>query len=813
MDTVCTPNRTVIALGDFNLPEIVWRGPHAHPTLTRRSARALSFMDTVNRHGLIQHVDRPTRENNCLDLVLANVSSVHCEVEDGYFDSDHRQVSAAISVPCLIAPRVTRSTAYNYRRADFSALRDSLRLLPWHILDTMSLDDAVDQFYTWVNAAIADHVPTVALKSKFPPWFDGQVKSALRDKDVAHRRMRQSSRSEDREAFRRLRTRFKQVAEAKYRRYLLHIVDDFKVNSKRFWSLLKSVKRSSTISTLKDGDRVISDDYERAQCFSRAFVAKFSNPTVTVFPDTVSYDLDKLPQFTVTQDQVLRTLLSIDVHKACGPDGLSGRILSECAHEISVPLTIICQLSLSSGRFPRIWRRSHVIPVHKKGSRQDATNYRPVSLLSICSKVLERVVCDQLLLHVAPALSTDQHGFLAGRSCETNLSCLLNQLWESVAGGHQTDVIYTDYSSAFTSVNHELMLHKLQNSYHLSDAALGWFRSYLCDREQCVVLNGKKSDWTPVRSGVPEGSICGPILFVLFCNDVAQHISSTCLMYADDMKLSRWIRSPDDAALLQLDLDRFCEWSSAWKLQLNPTKCKAITFTLRKKPIVSTYSINQTALERVSEIRDLGVILDSKLTFGPHIDSVVGRANRALGMYLRSLSSHRELRGKKFPPAPLIVGFNAHIRSIVEFGSVIWAGTAKTHLKRIERIQHKFLIWLAVHSSKPCSSLNYDVLQLHFNVLSIDRRLALNDFNFIHNVFSGRINSPNILSMFSLAVPSGRTRSRPVLREPTARVETIKNGMFCRLPRLVNGLCAKQPSADLFGIKSAFKREARAFVC
>ena len=131
--------------------------------------------------------------------------------------------------------------------------------------------------------------------------------------------------------------RVKQVAEAKYRRYLLHIFDDFKVNSKRFWSLLKSFKRSSTISTLKDGDRVISDDFERAQCFSRAFVAKFSNPTVTVFPDTVSYDLDKLPQFTVTQDQVLRTLLSIDVHKACGPDGLSGRILSECAHEISVP--------------------------------------------------------------------------------------------------------------------------------------------------------------------------------------------------------------------------------------------------------------------------------------------------------------------------------------------------------------------------------------------------------------------------------------------------------------------------------------------
>ena len=387
----------------------------------------------------------------------------------------------------------------------------------------------------------------------------------------------------------------------------------------------------------------------------------------------------------------------------------------------------------------------------------------------------------------------------------------MSQLWESVAGGHQTDVVYTDYSSAFTSVNHEL-LHKLRKSYHLSGAALDWFRSYLCDREQCVVLNGKKSDWTPVISGVPEGNICGPIQFVLFCNDVARYISSTCLMYADDMKLSRCIRSPGDAALFQHDLDKFSEWSSAWKLQLNPSKCKVITFTLRKKPIVSTYYVNHSALERVSEIRDLGIIQDSKLTFGPHIDGVVGRTNRALGMYLRSISSHREQRCKRFPSSALITGFDAHIRSVVEFGSVIWAGAAKTHIKRIERIQHKFLIWLAVNSTKPCKSLNYDALLQHFDLLGFERRLALNDLNFIHNVFSGRINSPSILSMFSLAVPSARTRSRQVLHEPTARVDTIRNGMFCRLPRLVNGLCARQPVTDLFGKRYAFKNEARTFV-
>ena len=176
------------------------------------------------------------------------------------------------------------------------------------------------------------------------------------------------------------------------------------------------------------------------------------------------------------------------------------------------------------------------MPVFKKGDRKDPANYRPVSLLSICSKILERVVCNQLIAHVAPALSPTQHGFLAGRSCETNLTCLVKELWDAIAGGHQTDVIYTDFSSAFTSVNHSLLLHKLRRSYHVSGRALRWFESYLSGREQRVVLNGKTSSgWVRAETGVPEGSICGPILFVSFYNDVPSHLnsSSSCLMYAD----------------------------------------------------------------------------------------------------------------------------------------------------------------------------------------------------------------------------------------------------------------------------------------
>ena len=283
------------------------------------------------------------------------------------------------------------------------------------------------------------------------------------------------------------------------------------------------------------------------------------------------------------------------------------------------------------------------------------------------------------------------------------------------------------------------------------------------------------------------------------------------LMYADDVKLFRLIRSPGDAVALQGDLERLCVWSSTWKLSLNPSKCKVITFTLRKKPVEASYSINNVTLDRVTEMRDLGILLDSKLTFGPHIDNVVGKANRALGMYLRSLQTYRAPAGRRFSPGPIMAGFNAHIRSIMEFGSVIWGGAAKTHILRLERIQHKFLMWLATHSSNPSACLEYPALLLHFGVLHIERRLLLNDLNYLYNIFSGRIDSAEILGMFSLAVPT-RTRSHPVLHVPAARVNTIRNGMFCRLPRCVNQLCEKLPSTDVFGTRVALKKQANVFV-
>ena len=211
-------------------------------------------------------------------------------------------------------------------------------------------------------------------------------------------------------------------------------------------------------------------------------------------------------------------------------------------------------------------------------------------------------------------------------------------------------------------------------------------------------------------------------------------------------------------------------------------------------------------------MRDLGVLLDSKLTFGPHVDGVVRCANRALGLYLRSLQTSRRVAGKRFTPGPILTAFNAHVRSIVEFGSVVWAGAARTHLQRLERVQHKMLMWLATNSSRPSSSLNYDELLSHFRVRSVKARLLQRDLTYLHAVFAGRVRCGEVLGVFGLAVPARRTRGRPVLYVPTPRVETIKNGLLCRLPRHVNSLCAAVPEADLFGGRGNFMKCVNSFL-
>ena len=439
---------------------------------------------------------------------------------------------------------------------------------------------------------------------------------------------------------------------------------------------------------MKPDGSLISDDIEKASLLNETFASKFTDPTVNNFPVAPDYPLDNFPRFLVTEQSVRSALNSISPNKACGSDNISAKIILECREELVVPLFKIASKSFQSGRFPSRWKSANIIPIFKKGDKKDPSNYRSVSLLSLFAKILERIAYDQLFRHVSPALSPEQHGFVPRRSCVSNLSVFLKSAWEAFSEGYQMDAIYTDFSAAFQSVNHKLLIYKLQNSYHLKDSALNWFISYLSDRRQRVILNGKTSEWKNVSSGVPEGSLNAPLLFALFINDLPAEIDSGCLLYADDAKIFRKIKQPSDGFLLQSDLSRLHQWSIRWGLKLNPSKCKTITLTLRRTPVQTAYCIENTYLDSVEEIRDLGVIIDSKLNFSTHVSGITRQANKALGLLIRSFQTG--LRSSNFNTKTLLTTYYANVRSILEYGSVVWAGVAKSHAERVERVQHKF---------------------------------------------------------------------------------------------------------------------------
>ena len=287
-----------------------------------------------------------------------------------------------------------------------------------------------------------------------------------------------------------------------------------------------------------------------------------------------------------------------------------------------------------------------------------------------------------------------------------------------------------------------------------------------------------------MTSGVPEGSLLAPLAFALFINDPPDNLVSGCLLYADDLKLYRKIKEPSDSRLLQEDLCRLQEWCATWVLKLNPSKCKAFTATLRRLPVQTMYKIGDFSIKSVNSIRDLGIVLDTKLTFSDHVNYIATKANRALGLLIRSFQTGS--KRAKFDTKSLLAAYYANVRSVLEFGTVIWAGAATSHTVRVDRIQHKFLLWLNNHSNNPCPSITYPDLSKHFHVPFLSSRRAQHNLLFLKGLFSGKINSEKLLSLFPLHVPARSTRTASLFAESRARISTVQNGVVCRVAMQTN---------------------------
>ena len=540
-ETLSTKYSKIHLIGDLNLSTVLdWDNPHATCSLEQKYIELFQNLDLVPQIYTSTH-----REGKTLDQLLTSQPHLVSDLQvlpNELCHSDHSTVlfKLKIWVPRKKVPRVR---IFNYKKANWDALNKELCSINWKTLfGNYNVLSCWNTFKSKLDICMRKHIPMISIKFKQkPPWFDSEIHELCKLKDKYRKKANTTKNSLDQEAFRKCRKELKIKIETKKKDYISgDTFDSDNLISKRFWSYVKSNTNSSRIpDTVHYQGKFRSEALDKCELYNKFFCDQFS--------DTSRYNCEvdcrntSNNNYWITSSQVKGFLKQIKPNKAPGPDGISGHILKHCSDSLSFPLSILFNKSYKTSCIPGDWKNANVVPIHKKGEKNDVKNYRPVSLTSLVMKVFEKCIRDEIYTLCKNKISSNQHGFLPNRSCTSQMVPFVNTLSLTLNSKGQADVIYFDFAKAFDSVSHDIILKKLKFMFNIDGLLLSFIKSYLKDRMQRVIIENQFSSFARVRSGVPQGSILGPLLFVLFINDLCDVLSpGTCVyMYADDTKIWR----------------------------------------------------------------------------------------------------------------------------------------------------------------------------------------------------------------------------------------------------------------------------------
>ena len=685
----------LLIAGDFNYPNINWRDwstPGDNPY-----NEEFLFVEEIRAAYLYQHVEEATRgrgtnEPHILDLIITNEENMidGIEANSPLGKSDHSVLEYTYS--CYTDRKNNNEAKYMYDRGNYDEMRKDMLRRDWNtILGLLDVEAQWNTLKSIITSSVNRHVP----KRKFDDDdrhnvpMNKQNKAEIKKKHRMWSRYIETKDAEKKKEYNRQRNKVRRLTRKAQKDKEKKIANESKRNPKKFWNYVKSkLKTKPGISELlinetNKNQETTKTDEEKAEVLSKFFTSVFTEEPDGDLPKMDMKTEDKLGFFTISTEEVAKKLRNTRIDKSAGPDGIHPRILNELSEELSQPLAMLFNKTLVEGKLPQDWKIANITAIHKKGNKKLASNYRPVSLTSLICKKMEEIIRDKVMEFVKKTrtLSKKQFGFIGGRSTILQLLKVLDEWTRILDEGGEVDVIFMDFMKAFDKVPHKRLLEKLK-SYGIEGQLLNWLKDFLNGRKQRVVVNGCKSEWKEVVSGVPQGSVIGPLLFVLYINDLPDIVEAEVYLFADDTKIFCKI-SENGSSPLQEDLKRLQKWSDTWLLKFHPDKCKVMKIHRGNKENNRKYYMRNSQteeleLEQVSKEKDLGIITDENLNFEEHIQMKVNKATKVMGLIRRSFMTLDAEMFRKM--------FTALVRPHLEYGQAVWSPVRKKDIVSIENV-------------------------------------------------------------------------------------------------------------------------------
>ena len=679
--------------GDFNLPMVDWS---INRSLEAEGSYSSEFLNLAEELSLFQHVHSNTRyrgtQKSCLDLVFSNEEGMISEVRElpPIAKSDHicQQWDLIVGETLF---KNTSEARLNFKRARWQDLKADLSEFECES-DRPSV--MYDEYVSHIKRAKNRHIPKCRPRSNRHrlPWMRSpKIKKQKTVQWQRCKRYKQTESAMDYDAFKMERNKLGDLIRTAKIRYEQNLIGDLKHNPKLYHGhCRRTLKTKQGVTNVVNGEGVLTETEEAtAESLNSYYHSVFTRDDGLLTPDFPDRTEKRISDVVFTVENIEERLQQINPNKATGPDGIEGRLLKECAAQMAPTLHGIYRKSLDEGEVPMVWKEAEIVPIHKGGSKAVMANFRPVALTSVVSKVFEKIICAAIVCFLVTnnLISKQQHGFVWGRSCQTNILLCLERWTEMVDNGMSVDIAYFDYAKAFDKVSHRLLLIKLR-AYGIDGKLLAWLAAWLDGRRQRVVVGNAKSPWLPVISGTTQGTVLGFLLFLIYINDLpsqcASQDESAIMLLADDTKTFQVVGGDEeqqkrDQKELQDRVDRIAQWASQWRMEINPTKSK-VMHVGKENPRLP-YFVNECEIKTVSTEKDIGFWICDDLSTSTHVHKA---RSKALGEIKRIRRNFSFIDKQAFCTL-----YNQRIRPHLDYGMTACPPGTVAEAKLLEAVQSK----------------------------------------------------------------------------------------------------------------------------